>query len=510
MNTKTEKNRRFFAAAAAILAAALLLGLLPLLGAGAHAETSGVYTYEVADGKATITRCDTAVSGALTIPAKLGGYPVTAIGDEAFWQCYDLTKVTIPSGVTEIGTAAFGRCNALTEVVLPAGLVRLGTRAFFDCYSLTAITLPESLKIIEDGAFRACTALTALAIPKNVEAIGMGAFWSCIALNDLTVDPANGEFVMQDGVLYDKAKTTLVAAPAAASVSIPSTVTTIQDFAFAGNYAMTSVTIPASVTKVAYGQFEDCVNLTSVSLPAGTTEIGDYSFYGCEALRQIAIPAGVTYIGFCSFQLSGLTDVTIPASVFVLNTDAFKLCPDLKTVRIAKGVDTIGHEVFGWCPALTEIWCGAAEKPLNWCDDWLGENDPAPTVHWGELAPPSNVTAKPVAAGGIKVSWTLSEGATKYNVYRKVSGGSWENIGYSRTNSYTDTTAEAGTLYYYRVRAQVSKTTSAYSANASARWLEAPAAPTLTNYTSGIKATWGEVTGATIYYVWRAEGDGAF
>ncbi|MBQ5973464.1 MAG: hypothetical protein IJL69_04620, partial [Oscillospiraceae bacterium] len=57
---------------------------------------------------------------------------------------------------------------------------------------------------------------------------------------------------------------------------------------------------------------------------------------------------------------------------------------------------------------------------------------------------------------------------------------------------------------------QVSKTTSAYSANASARWLEAPAAPTLTNYTSGIKAVWGEVKGATIYYVWRAEGSGAF
>jgi fibronectin type 3 domain-containing protein len=196
--------------------------------------------------------------------------------------------------------------------------------------------------------------------------------------------------------------------------------------------------------------------------------------------------------------------------VFVLDTDAFKLCPDLKTVRIAKGVDTIGHEVFGWCPALTEIWCGAAEKPLNWCDDWLGENDPAPTVHWGELAPPSNVTAKGLTAGGIKVSWGLSEGATKYNVYRKISGGSWANIGYSRGASYTDTTAEAGTVYYYRVRAQVSKNYSPYSANASARWLAAPASPTLTNSTAGVKVTWSEVNGASLYYVWRAEGNGSF
>jgi fibronectin type 3 domain-containing protein len=60
------------------------------------------------------------------------------------------------------------------------------------------------------------------------------------------------------------------------------------------------------------------------------------------------------------------------------------------------------------------------------------------------------------------------------------------------------------------VRAKVSKNYSAYSANVPARWLATPAAPTLTNYTSGIKAVWSEVKGASIYYVWRAEGDGAF
>jgi fibronectin type 3 domain-containing protein len=83
------------------------------------------------------------------------------------------------------------------------------------------------------------------------------------------------------------------------------------------------------------------------------------------------------------------------------------------------------------------------------------------------------VTAKAAAGGGIRLTWTLSGGATKYNVYRQTAGGEWEYVGYSRTNSFTDLTAASGMTYTYRVQAQMSKLYSAYSATASARRIAA-------------------------------------
>ena len=57
------------------------------------AATSGKYTYEVLDGKATITACDTTTSGTVKIPSTLGGYSVKSIGEGAFYDCDSLSGI---------------------------------------------------------------------------------------------------------------------------------------------------------------------------------------------------------------------------------------------------------------------------------------------------------------------------------------------------------------------------------------------------------------------------------
>ncbi|MBQ5973877.1 MAG: hypothetical protein IJL69_06705, partial [Oscillospiraceae bacterium] len=122
-------------------------------------------------------------------------------------------------------------------------------------------------------------------------------------------------------------------------------------------------------------------------------------------------------------------------------------------------------------------------------------------------APKLTATAYSV---NIKLTWSEVPGATRYNIFRKVSGGDWESVGYSRTTYYVDKNAEPGVVYYYRADAQVSSYHSAYSAAVSNVLISAPTGLAVQNFASGAKLTWNAVDGASKYLVFRAEGDGAF
>ena len=82
--------------------------------------------------------------GDVVIPASVNhegeSYPVTRIGDQAFYECYELTSVTIPEGVTAIGNEAFGRCYELTSVIIPGSMKTIGEAAFQNCNKLNSIS----------------------------------------------------------------------------------------------------------------------------------------------------------------------------------------------------------------------------------------------------------------------------------------------------------------------------------------------------------------------------------
>ena len=99
--------------------------------------TMGDYTYGVWGGTAIISGFNKSVSGAITIPSSLGGYPVIGIGMGAFIDCTSLTNITIPSGVTTIGSAAFQACTNLTNITIPSSVTSIEIYAFFECPPLT-------------------------------------------------------------------------------------------------------------------------------------------------------------------------------------------------------------------------------------------------------------------------------------------------------------------------------------------------------------------------------------
>ena len=110
----------------------MLLGAMPALTIPVSAASDGYYTYSVSNGEATITDVSTSISGNITIPSTLGGYPVTVIGEDAFRGHTGLTSITIPDSVTSIGWYAFSRCTSLTSITIGNGVTSIGNSAFYN------------------------------------------------------------------------------------------------------------------------------------------------------------------------------------------------------------------------------------------------------------------------------------------------------------------------------------------------------------------------------------------
>ena len=232
-----------------VLSAVLALLLVVSFAApsGARALTQYGFTYTQSGGAVTVTGCDGACPTTLDIPAVLGGYFVTSIGDEAFLM-QSLVALTIPSTVTTIGISAF-YVNNLTTVQIPNSVTTIGATAFA-MNDLTTVTIPNSLTSIGGGAF---------------------------ASNDLS------------------------------TVTIPDSVTSIGDYAFTNN-SLTTVTIPNSVTSIGNYAFFDN-RLASVTIGNSVTSIGDYAFTN-NSLTTVTIPNSVTSIGTEAFAYNALTSAT--------------------------------------------------------------------------------------------------------------------------------------------------------------------------------------------------------
>lgn len=174
---------------------------------------------------------------------------------------------------------------------------------------------------IMEFALASAEYLKTITIGKNVETIDKRAFTNCPSLERYEVETGNVFFETdENGVLYTKEKTALVAYPTArvklekdnggntikgAEFEVPATVTEIWDAAFylCGN--LTKITFPEGLQKIGNYALMKCENLTDFKLPESLTEIGSDAFSYCDSLTTVTIPANVKSIGdYAFFSLS--------------------------------------------------------------------------------------------------------------------------------------------------------------------------------------------------------------
>lgn len=270
------------------------------------------------NGEVTITDY-TGTREHVLIPSEIGGFPVTALADKAFYEKH-VTTVVVPDSVTEIGDLCFSGDNYLVSLTLPDGLAELSYGALESCYSLMDFELPKGLKTIGEGALQSIFYLTHLTIPAGVTDIEQMNFLMMHGLEEVSVAEGSTSFTYdaENGLLMTADKARLLhcffhLAPQK-KIILPEGMKTIDPFAFHYDVTVEKIVLPEGTETIGLLAFGICPKLTEIVIPASVTAIGVMEGQaGSGSITSFAQNVLVTPEGSPAWDWAQKTGVTVKA-----------------------------------------------------------------------------------------------------------------------------------------------------------------------------------------------------
>ena len=399
-----------------------------------------------------------------------------------------------------------GTCGKnLTWTLDRAGLLTIsGTGEMWDSAFLynkdiKSVRLPDAITQIPYKAFSGCTNLKNIRLPDSVTQIDEDAFGNC----DLQ------EQVVQEIVSSDN-------------------ITFIGSRAFEGNKNIYTVHIGKNVEYIqtetfnymSTPSFHDCTNLTSITVSPENQTYTSINGLLCskDGRSLLYVPVG----------LSGRLDV--PAGIETIGREAMHYALSIKIVHVPKSVKEIGSDAFPI--ECTDVYYDGTEEQWNEISIGKNYNSDFPsgvTLHFTcekhtyqngvctrcgakdpnyKLTAPSVKTDYLISTGKPYIKWAAVAGASKYEVYRSGSkDGSYTLLGTTTATNYTDNKANAGYIYYYKVKAvNANSIKSDYSATVAAtcHCARPVVKPDYLISTGKPYIKWTAVSGASKYYVYRS------
>ena len=222
----------------------------------------------------------------------------------------EIFELVIPETIENINDYAFYKCSSITSLQVQSGTINVGDYAFYYCHNLTKVTIAESVKNIGASAFENCENLNELNIAEGVETIGDNAFAICKKLKFVT---------------------------------FPTTVKTIGKDALSYCYSLASVTLPF------IGEAVDGTQNTSLEYVIGGYN-GHYSTF-----TNITVTSAHTIYKKAISGWYYLKEITLKEPLQIIQDEAFENCNNLLTITIPNSVTTIGKNILNNCDKLNSV-----------------------------------------------------------------------------------------------------------------------------------------------------------
>lgn len=342
--------------------------------------------------------------GVVSIPSEVSfnsvTYKVTAIGNQAFFNCEELTDISLPKSLETIEADAFSNCIALTSVTIPDNIRNVDKTSFTganlqelyigDCinqigmaafYFVPTVHLMSSITKINDVAFEDADGLRNIYIPNSIKEIEANAFAFCGNLQGVYIDDLANWCEIKFGNQYanptSKAGEIWVNGNHITNLEIPDGVKLINDYAFYGCKQIYELKISDSVEKIGKSAFHECGSIPTLRIGSGLRYIGTDGIWGngintiytddINAFCQIDVEDFLfnqLYTTELIYDGKVVTKVTVDDNVNHIGKNVFRHYAKLASVSMPNSVTSIGESAFANCIGLVKITLSDSIKVL--------------------------------------------------------------------------------------------------------------------------------------------------
>ena len=286
------------------------------------------------------------------------------------WWNYrnNIKSVVIKNGITSIGNCIFHSASSASSIQIPTSVTSIGEYAFENWNALTTIVIPNSVTSIKKYAFNYCHGLVSVSIPNTVTSFGNSIFNDCTALTSVTINNDNA---------VENFKTIFPTYSKITTVTLGDGITSIPNSTFMGFGVLKSISVPATVESIGEYAFAYCTSLTDFKyLGTSNPTAVDNIFEESSSLKVIKVTSNyldneccglpIVRFGVCGNNLNWELQPSTGALVisgtgqmvnYTVNSpapwNAYK--SDIKSINVGEGVKSIGNNALASCNNLFSI-----------------------------------------------------------------------------------------------------------------------------------------------------------
>jgi hypothetical protein len=303
----------------------------------------------------------------IVLPQNLSG-----INSYCFTDCIKLSKINIPSGINQIWQGTFLNCKNLKNIEIGSGVSGIQPYAFSYC-GLTGINIPDNVYYLKNNSFINSTDLNYIKIGKNLNEIN-NSFYRCTSLREVEVDSENETFSSDNGVLFNKNKTSIIIYPpnkTGTFYNVPNTVNNLNYNCFNFNYNLTGIYFSGDAPILDADVFLNTssnlkiyryLNTSGWSTTLGGKEVviidqptNNLNYFYEPATNSYSIKSNNCNTNTINIEdfYNGISGV-LPISK--IQNNAFENCTNLFNLNIGQNISEIGSGAFKNCSNLNSIY----------------------------------------------------------------------------------------------------------------------------------------------------------